>query len=62
MFVYTTCLGAAAFLDDIMGMEQSDRLIHLKQKEVTFPGDKRKHNDGDNHIIHFKLYICPEGS
>lgn len=45
-----------------MVMGQSDRLSHLKQKEVTFWGDKRKHNDGDNNIIHFKLCLCPEGS
>lgn len=52
----------AAFLDEIMGMGQPERLIHLKRKEMTFWGDKRKHNRGDNNIIHFKLYICLEGS
>lgn len=61
VFVYTTHLGVAAFLDDIMIMKQSARLIHPRQKE-TFWDDKRKHKGGDNNIIHFKLYICPEGS
>lgn len=53
--------GAAAFLYDIVGMKQSERLLHLRQKE-PFRGDKRKHKDGDNNIIYFKLYICLEGS
>lgn len=43
--------GTAAFLDEIMGMGQPERLIHLKRKEMTFWGDKRKHNDGDNNTF-----------
>lgn len=52
MFVYMTYgVLLAAFLDEIMGMGQPERLIHLKRKEMTFWGDKRKHNDGDNNTF-----------